>query len=79
MLTFIRYLLHFYSFLMDVSTDLGKIEDELVVIMTFCKDDSTGQIRSFARYFSVEEPKKADTDGLIACTPSGGTTTTGCC
>ena len=46
---------HFYSFLMDGSTDAGKIVDELV-IMTFCKDDSTGQIRSFA-----------DTEGLIAC------------
>ena len=58
---------HFYSFLMDGSTDAGKVEDELVVIMTFCKDDSTGQIRLFARHFSVEKPRKADTDGLIAC------------
>ena len=31
---------HFYSFLLDGSTDAGKIEDE-VLIMTFCKDDST--------------------------------------
>ena len=54
---------------MDGSTDASKIEDELVVIMTFCKDDSTEQIRSFARYFSAEEPKKANTDGLIACLP----------
>ena len=37
---------HFYSFLMDDSTDA---EEELVVIMTFCKDDSTEQIRSCAR------------------------------
>ena len=35
--------------------------------MTFCKDDSTEQIGSCARYFSVEEPKKTNTDGLIAC------------
>ena len=58
---------HFYSFLMDGTTDAGKVEDELVVIMTFCKDDSAGQVKSLARYFSVKEPKKADADGLIAC------------
>lgn len=52
---------------MDGSTDAGKIEDELVVIMTFCKDDSAKEVRSFARYLSVKEPKKADTAGLIAC------------
>ena len=28
---------HFFSFLMDGTTDAGKIEDELVVIMTFCR------------------------------------------
>ena len=35
--------------------------------MTFSKDDSAGEVKSLARLFSVEEPKKADTDGLIAC------------
>ena len=52
---------------MDGTTDAGKVEDELVVIMTFCKDDSASQVKSLARYFSVKEPKKADVDGLIAC------------
>ena len=57
---------HFYSFLMDGTTDAGKIEDELVVIMSFFRDDSAGEVKSAARYFSVEEPEKADADGLIA-------------
>ena len=51
---------------MDGTTDAGKIEDELVVIMTFCKDDAASEVKSFARYFSVEEPEKADAQGLIA-------------
>lgn len=35
--------------------------------MTFCKDNSAGQVKSLAVYFSIKEPKKADTDSLIAC------------
>lgn len=57
----------FCSFLMDGTTDAGKVEDQLIVIMSFCKDDSAGEVRSFARYFSIEVPTKADSDGLIAC------------
>ena len=52
----------FYSFLMDGSTDSGNIEDELIVIM-YCVTDKTHQrIRSCARYFSLQVPKKADAD-----------------
>lgn len=58
---------HFYSILMDGTTDAGTVEDELVVIMTSHKDDKAGEIRSLAKYFSVEVPKKADTDTLITC------------
>ena len=57
----------FCSFLMDGTTDAGNVEDQLIVIMSFCKDDTTGEVRSFARYFSIEVPTKADSDGLIAC------------
>ena len=52
---------------MDGTADAGKVEDELVILMTFYKDDSAGQVRSLARYFSVKEPRKADADGMIAC------------
>ena len=41
-------IVHFYSFLMDGTIDAGNIEDELVVIMTFCKDEVAGEVRSFA-------------------------------
>ena len=51
---------------MDGTTDAGKIEDKFIVIMTFCKDDAIGEVKSSARYFSVEEPKKAHAEGLIA-------------
>ena len=56
----------FYTFLMDGTTDAGNIEDELIVIMTFYKDDMVGEVKSVARYLSVEIPKKADA-GLILC------------
>ena len=60
-------IVHFYSLLMDGTTDAGNIEDELVVIMTFCKDEVAGEVRSFARYFSIEVPTRTDASGLIAC------------
>lgn len=58
---------HFYSFLMDSTTDAGNIEDELIVILYCEKDDTASEIRSCARFFEVAVPKRADTDGLIAC------------
>ena len=58
---------HFYSVLMDGSTDKGRVENELFVIL-FCKrDDSLQEIRTCARYFCVLEPTKADSDGLVEC------------
>lgn len=67
--TFINTLstMHFYSFLMDGTTDAGNVEDELIVIMGFQKDDAACEVGTFARYFSLEVPTKADADGLIAC------------
>ena len=59
--------LHFYSILMDGTTDAGNTEDELFVIMCFSKDDKAREVRSFARYLSVEEPNKVDACGLIDC------------
>ena len=53
---------HFYSFLMDGSTDRGKVENELVVIPYCQKDDIAEEVTACARYFTVLEPQKADTD-----------------
>ena len=47
---------------MDGTTDAGNVEDQLIVIMS----DTASEVRSFARYFSIEVPTKADSDGLIA-------------
>ena len=52
---------------MDGTTDAGNIDEELIVIMSFCKDDTAGEVRSSTRYFNVDVPKKANADGLIAC------------
>ena len=57
----------FYSFLMDASTDSGNVEDELVLVQ-YCKHDHSAQeIRSCARFLSLQVPAKADADGLIRC------------
>ena len=49
------------------STDKGRVENELFVIL-FCKRDNTLQeVKTCARYFCVLEPTKADADGLVEC------------
>lgn len=37
---------HFYSILMDGTTDAGKLEKELVVILTSWQDDMTREMRA---------------------------------
>lgn len=56
---------HFFSFLMDGSVDVGKVEDELIVILYCMKDNSSEKIRSCTRFFSVQAPSRADAAGLI--------------
>ena len=60
---------HFFGFLMDGTTDAGNEEDEIIAIMGFCKDSgcNSGEVGSFARFFSVQVPTRADSDGLIVC------------
>lgn len=48
---------HFYSFLMDGTTDAGNQEDELIVLQHFFKDDLAREIRSSTQYFSVHTKK----------------------
>ena len=60
-------LVPFCSFLMDGSVDAGRVEDELVVILYCKKDDSSDEIRSCTRFFTVQVPSRADTAGLIEC------------
>ena len=58
---------HFYSVLMDGSTDKGRIENELFVIIFCKKDDTLQEVFTCARYLCVLEPERADADGLIEC------------
>ena len=58
---------HFFSFLMDGSTDAGNIEDELIAVMYCFVDKEVQEMRYCVRYLSVKEPAKADARGLIAC------------
>ncbi|KAL5466909.1 hypothetical protein EMCRGX_G031068 [Ephydatia muelleri] len=56
----------FVSFLMDGSTtDAGNVEDELIVLLHSMKDDAKEMVRTVTRFFAVEVPTKADSDGLI--------------
>ena len=57
----------FCSFLMDGSTDAGNIEQELVILLSCKKDDTAGVLKSYARFFSVATPEKADASGLVKC------------
>lgn len=52
---------------MDGSTDKGRIENELFVILFCKKNDEIQEVKTCARYLCVQEPLKADSDGLIGC------------
>ena len=57
----------FFSFSMGGTTDAGNLEDELVVITYSFKNDSTKEMTTNARYWSVHNPERADADGLLLC------------
>lgn len=61
----------FFSFLMDGSTDKGKVENEVIVIQYCRVDETVEEVRSFSRFLRVVEPVKADADGLIKCLGEG--------
>ena len=58
---------HYFSFLMDGTTDSGKVEDKLVAILYCKRDDTVEEVRTCARYLSVVTPNKTDINGLIDC------------
>ncbi len=57
---------HFFSFLLDGTTDAGNVEDEMVLIQFCRQDDTAKEMKSCARYISVFNPDRADTDGLVS-------------
>ena len=64
---------HFYSILMDGSTDKGRVENELFVILFSKKDDVMEEVKTCARFLCVLEPSRADADGLIDCLDTAST------
>ena len=52
---------------MDGSTDKGRVENELFVILFCRRDDTLQEVKTCARYFCVLEPTKADANGLVEC------------
>ena len=56
-------LCHFYSILMDGSMDKGQVKNELFVILFCRQDDTLQEVKTYARYFCVLEPMKADANG----------------
>ena len=58
---------HFYSVLMDGSTDKDRVENELFVVLFCRRNDTLQEIRTCARYFCVLEPTRTNADGLVEC------------
>lgn len=50
---------------MDGSTDAGKVEQELVVLLSCKKGDTAREMKSYTRFFFLASPKAADAGGQI--------------
>ena len=60
----------FFSILMDGSTDVGKIDDELFLVQ-WCDINATDEkIHSRMDYFTVARPENSDVKGLFQCLQS---------
>ena len=57
----------FFSLLMDGTTDVAVVEDEVIVIVYCNIDDVDEEITSTSRFLSLHVPQKADTNVLLAC------------
>ena len=57
---------HFFSMLMDGTTDVSNTERELIVVLYQEKDDVFQEMKSVTRYFSVVPPERANA-GLVRC------------
>ena len=52
---------------MHISTDKGRVQNELFVILFCRRDDTLQEVKTYARHFCVLEPTKADANGLVEC------------
>ena len=46
---------------------LARWNKELVILISYKKDDVAKEIRSYARFFSVSPPDKANANGVLKC------------
>lgn len=53
------------------STDSGKVEQELIVVLSFTKDDMVEEIQSHARFITPCSPESADARRLVKCLSQG--------
>ena len=47
--------------------DAGNVEQQPVILLSRKKDNSAGEITSYARFFCVVSASKADMSGLVKC------------
>ena len=60
----------FFSILMDGTTDVGKIDDELFLVQWCDVDGTDEKIYSRMEYFTVSRPKSGNAKGLFKCLQS---------
>ena len=58
---------HFFSILMDGSTDTGNIDDEMFLVLWCDVDHEDEMVHTNMSYFAVVRPKKVDARGLFDC------------
>jgi len=66
-IAFLKENVSYFSFLMDGTTDVAKVEDEAVVLLYCQQDNHCREIVSCTRFLSVGTACKTDTDGLLKC------------
>ena len=52
---------------MEAHADTGKVEQELVVLLSCKKDDTAREMKSYTRFISVASPKAANASLLMEC------------
>jgi len=57
----------YFSFLMEDTTDIPKVEDEAVVLLYCQQDDHGREIKPCTRFLSEGPVYKTNADGLLKC------------
>ena len=57
----------FISLLMDSSRDAGNLEDEMIVLVYCCMNDTEQEMTTCSRFLSLHNPQKVDASCLLEC------------